>query len=59
MRHHPLERELIQASQNRLVDFYAISFLAYANDSEGFAARAQAFPREGEPNPYYDWVLAH
>ena len=53
----PEEKSLIEASYDRLVSFYELPLVAWGGDRETWAARVQAFSRDGEPNAYYDWVL--
>ena len=52
----------IEATHQRLADFYAISLLAYVADREAWAAeamdaRARDFLKQSQPNAYYDWFF--
>ena len=53
----PEEKARIEISHRRLVDFYEISLLALTGDREAWTAKLQAFSRNAEPNPYYDWFF--
>lgn len=49
------DKERIETSYDRLLDFYEIFYLAYARDRETWSKRVQAFFQNAEPNAYYDW----
>ena len=54
---------LIEASHQRLVDFYDIAMLATVADREAWAAeemasRVRDFQQLAEPNAYYGWFFS-